>query len=291
MQNLDLTPAQKFISKLQKDNVFAPNKIVSLADLTQLPVRKGLEMAVISNGTLVNTVSKGYGHLPNEVFFGEVEKQLQAAGIEYVTRSINRDDRSFSVDYILNDENYIVKVANAQDRILPMIRFTNSYDGSNKTSGHFGYYREVCSNGLHIAETKLGFSAKHKGDIIEVSMQGIEMMVNKFLENEYYSLSKKFEVLAETYIADLDGFVKATAESLNLFKFEKSDKNPEPSLNARMVLEIMNREAKQLGTKPTLWHGYNAFNEVLHTKLKKTFDKQAEIDSKLFNTIFEGVEA
>ena len=150
MQNLDLTPAQKFISKLQKDNVFAPNKIVSLADLTQLPVRKGLEMAVISNGTLVNTVSKGYGHLPNEVFFGEVEKQLQAAGIEHVTRSINRDDRSFSVDYILNDENYIVKVANAQDRILPMIRFTNSYDGSNKTSGHFGYYREVCSNGLHI---------------------------------------------------------------------------------------------------------------------------------------------
>lgn len=285
MNSIEMTPAQKFFSKLQNDNVFNPNSIVDLSALIKLPVRKGLEQAIISNGILVNTVSKGYGHLPNELFFGEVENRLNAAGIKYVKRSINREDRSFSVDYILNDESFVVKVKNSKDRILPMIRFTNSYDGSNKSSGHFGFFREVCTNGLHVAQTKLGFSAKHRGDIIEVSMQGIEMLVNTFMENEYYTLSKKFEVLAETLITDLEGFVKLTTEKLNLFKFEKSDKNMAPSLNAQMVIDIIKNESILLGTAPTLWNGYNAMNEVLHTKLKKTFDQQANIDSVLFDTV------
>lgn len=73
MQNLNLTPAQKFFSKLQNDNVFNPNAIFDLSAKIGMPVRKGLEMGIVSNGILVNTVSKGYGHLPNEVFFGEVE--------------------------------------------------------------------------------------------------------------------------------------------------------------------------------------------------------------------------
>jgi hypothetical protein len=118
-------------------------------------------------------------------------------------------------------------------------------------------------------------------------MMGIAGIVEKFMENEYYSLSRKFEVLAETYITDLNGFVKSTAESLNLFKFESSEKNPEPSKNARIVLETINRESKELGTAPTLWLGYNAFNELLHGKLKKTFDKQAELDGKLFDHVLE----
>ena len=71
-------------------------------------------------------------------------------------RSINRDNRSFAVDYILSDENWIVKVKNVNDKLRPMLRFTNSYDGSCRTSGHFGFFREVCSNGLHIAQSEIG---------------------------------------------------------------------------------------------------------------------------------------
>lgn len=279
------TAAQKFISKLQKDNVFVESKIIDLAEATGYQTRKGLEKGVISNGKLVNAVSKGYGHLPNETFFGEVERQLNGANLKYVTRSINREDRSFVVDYILNDENVVVKVKNMQDRILPMLRFTSSYDGSCKTSGHFGYFREVCTNGLHVAKTDINFSVKHRGNIIEVAEMGISEIIEKFMENEYYSLSRKFEVLAEKYITDLDAFVKATAEHLNLFKFESSEKNPDPSKNARIVLETIKRESKELGTNPTLWLGYNAFNELLHGKLKKTFDKQAELDGKLFDHV------
>jgi hypothetical protein len=93
--------------------------------------------------------------------------------------------------------------------------------------------------------------------------------------------------LAERTITDLEGFVKLTAEKMNLFKYEMSEKNPMPSLNSRMVLDIIKNESELLGVTPTLWNGYNAFNEVLHTKLKKNFDKQIDLDEKLFNTVLE----
>lgn len=272
-----------FKNRLQDDEVYVSNRTVSLSTLTGLPTRKGLERAVISNGQLVNVVSNSYGHLPNERFFHEVEVKLVEAGLNYITRSINREDRSFAVDYILDDDKWIVTVKNGNDKLRPMLRFTNSYDGSAKTSGHFGFFREVCTNGLHVAQSKIGFSVKHKGDIAHVVLPEIRMLVNTFLNNEFYSLHRKFEVLAETPIRNLNEFVKITAGELKLFKFECSDKNHDPSLTARLVIDTIRRESEMLGQMPNRWIGYNAFNAVLHNKLKKTFDAQKSIDEKIFN--------
>lgn len=276
-----------FKTRLQNDDVYVSNSVTSLSALTSLPVRKGLEKAVVSNGTLVNTVSDGYGHLPNQRFFHEVEIKLVDAGLEYVTRSINRDNRSFAVDYILSDDNWVVKVKNGMDKLRPMLRFTNSYDGSERTSGHFGFFREVCTNGLHVAHSNIGFSVKHKGDIVQIVLPEIRTLVSTFMDNEFYSLHRKFEVLAETPIKDLNDFVKVTAETFKLFKFECSDKNHDPSLNARMVIDTIRRESELLGQLPSLWTGYNAFNSVLHNKLKKTFDAQKNIDEKIFAHLLE----
>jgi hypothetical protein len=269
----------------QNDDVFVKNSIVSLSELTGMPVRKGLENAIISKGHIVNVVSKSYGHLPNEKFFYEVESKLADASIDFTTRSINRDNRSFAVDYILADEKYIVKIKNGIDKLKPMLRFTNSYDGSCKTAGHFGFFREVCSNGLHVAHQKIGFSVKHRGNICEIILPEIGSLVEKFIDNEFYSIHRKFEVLAERPIKDLEGFVKITAEKFDLFQFESSEKNPAPSLNARTVLDIIARESKVLKSPPTLWHGYNAFNEVLHNKLKKPFGAQKSLDSNIFEFV------
>jgi hypothetical protein len=164
------------------------------------------------------------------------------AGINFQTRSINRENRSFAVDYILNDENIHINIKNGIDKIRPMLRFVNSYDGSCKTSGHFGFFREVCSNGLHVATSQIGFSVKHRGDIAEVVIPEISVLIKKFLDNEYYSLHQKFQVLAERPIKNLNEFVKWTCEKVDLFQYQSSEKNPEPSLNARMVIEIVERE-------------------------------------------------
>jgi hypothetical protein len=255
-----------------------------------MPSRKGMEQAVISNGKLVNVVSNSYGHLPNEKFFLVVEEKLIEADVQYMTRSINRDDRSFAVDYILNDDRYIIDVANGKDIIKPMLRFVNSYDGSCKTSGSFGYFRQVCTNGLHVAETKMSFSVKHKGSICEFVLPEIQSLVNEFISNEYYTLKPKAEFLSGTIISDVQQFVKKVCEDTKIFKFEKSDKNPEASLNATIVADTILAEANYLKVQPNMWLGYNAFNEILHNKFNKSFDVQRNLDSEVFDSIYAMAE-
>lgn len=271
---------------MQNDNVFVNSEIRNFSELVNMPVRKGYEQVVISEGEIVNVVSNAYGHLPNEQFFLVVEEKLINACVEYDTRSINRFNRSFAVDYILNDERYNIVVANGKDIIKPMLRFVNSYDGSSKTSGHFGYFRQVCTNGLHVAETKMSFSVKHKGSICEFVLPEIETLVNEFMSNEYYTLKPKAEFLSGTIISDVQKFVKDVCKETEIFKFEKSDKNPDASLNATTVIDSILSEANYLSVEPNMWLGYNAFNEILHGKFQKSFEVQKNLDSKVFESIY-----
>jgi len=195
-------------------------------------------------------------------------------------------NESFAVDYILNDDSYIIKVKGSDDQIQPMLRYTNSYAGG-PTTANFGFFRKICSNGLTICQTKIGFSVRHNSMVNEVVIPKIAETIEKFMDNEFYSLHKKFEVLAETSITDLEGFVKYVATKQDLFMYEMSEKNPEPSANARLVLDIIRNEAKALDMQPSLWLGYNAFNEFLHGKLKKSFADQQRLDSRLFSGIVE----
>lgn len=275
-----------FLAKSRQDNVFVDSSIVPLESLTGMPSRRGLENAIVCENSIVNVVSKSYGHLPNQQFFYEVESKLIDADIYYAQRSINRENRSFVVDYVLADDRYKIEVKNGKDEIRPMLRFTNSYDGSCKTSGSFGFWRKVCDNGLHVANTEIGFSVKHTGAISEVVLPKLDEIIGKFMDNEFYTLKRKFEVLAERPVHNIENYVRATAEQLGLFKYEMSDKNPEPSANARFVFDVINRESNQLNTQPNQWIVYNAFNELLHNKLKKTFDQQRNLDEKIFETIY-----
>lgn len=146
-----------YLSNLQQDEIFVPSEMKSLRSLTQMESRRGLENAIISNGKIVNVVSNSYGHIPNELFFRRAEEMLTDAQLNYQKRTINRDDRSFITDFII-DDNSQFSVKNEKDLILPMLRFKNSYDGSEKTSGHFGFYRQVCSNGLHVSQSEIEFA-------------------------------------------------------------------------------------------------------------------------------------
>lgn len=272
--------------KMQNDDVFVSNEVRNFSELVGMPTRKGMEKAIISNGEVVNVVSDVYGHLPNENFFLVVEEKLIEADVQYDVRSINRGNRSFAVDYILNDDRYNIVVANGKDIIKPMLRFVNSYDGSCKTSGSFGYFRQVCTNGLHVAETKMSFAVKHKGSICEFVLPEIDMLVNEFINNEYYTLKPKAEFLSGAVISDVQKFIKDVCKDTAIFKYEKSDKNPEPSLNANIVADSILAEAKFLDIQPNFWLGYNAFNEILHTKFAKSFEVQKTLDSKVFESIY-----
>lgn len=283
--------------KLIEQNIFVSPKIESLAALTGYEVRKGMESVLTVADTpesprqIINVVSNDYGFLENEWFYPEIESRLNDAAIEYQRQSINRNNRSFTVDYILSDDNMHVNVkGNNKDIIKPMIRVVNSYDGSNQTTGHFGFFRQICSNGLHVAEMQLKFQIRHRGNMQELVMPKIEELLATFMNNEYYSLNRIFETLAETPISNVEEFVKYTLGQTGLFKYEKSEKNPDdPSVGAQYIIDVINAEAKELGTPANLWLGYNAFNEYIHTQNQRVFMLQEQADRKMFDAILEQV--
>ncbi|MDR5591638.1 DUF932 domain-containing protein [Christiangramia sediminicola] len=275
-----------YLSNLQQDEIFVSSEMKSLRSLTQMDSRKGLENVIISNDKIVNVVSNSYGHVPNELFFEKAEEMLLQAGLNFHKRKINRNDRSFITDFIIEDKSQF-SVKNGKDLILPMLRFKNSYDGSEKTAGHFGFYRKVCSNGLHVSQAEIEFSIKHSKNNTDLIMPRLSNLFDKFLDNEFYTITKKFDRMREFKIIDTKEFVKAILDRTKLFRYECSDKNNDPSKKSREVLEILDNEALLLNEEPNLWIGYNAFNQMLHNTLKKSFSQQERLDKKLFNDVFE----
>ena len=274
--------------KMQQDDVFPNVRIESFSDLIGFPTRKGYDNIVFSNDVAINVCSNSYALLKNEDFFLKVEEKLIEADIQYDTRSINRDNRSFAVDYILNDDRYdiVINKGRKQDIIKPMLRFVNSYDGSAKTKGSFGYFRQICTNGLHVTETMLKFDVKHKGNISEIVLPKMDTLIEGFLNNEYYTLKSKAETMSNQTISDVAKFVKQVCEETEIFKFEKSDKNVEPSKYAEQVINTIFTEANYINVEPNMWLGYNAFNEILYDgTFSKTFEKETEFDNKLFNSV------
>ena len=274
-----------YLQNLQQDEIFVPSEMKSLKTLTQMESRRGLENVIISNGKIVNVVSNSYGHIPNQLFFKKAEEMLSDAQLNYHKRTINRNDRSFITDFIIDDKSQF-SVKNKEDLILPILRFKNSYDGSEKTSGHFGFYRKVCSNGLHVSQAEIEFSIKHSKNNTDLIMPKLNNLFDKFLDNEFYTITKRFDKMKEFKIIDTKEFVRAILDKTKLFRFECSDKNSEPSKKSREVLEILNYEALLLNEEPNLWLGYNAFNAVLHHTLKKTFGQQERLDKKLFDEVY-----
>lgn len=278
--------------KLEQDNVFVGGELKSMYGLTGYKPKKGNENALIVKDEIINIVSDQYGFLSNETFFGAIEERLHDAGISYDRRSLNRENKSFRVDYILNDDSYHINIkGNKGDKLKPMISARTAYDGSSLTGAHLGFFREICSNGQHIATTQLKFALRRRKNIMDIYIDKIEDTIVEFMDNEFYSLHKKFEVMAESPIENLEEFVKYTLGKTGLFKYLKSEKNKkdEPSKGAEYVMHVIRAEAAELGVKPNLWLGYNAFNEYIHTQSEKAFMIQERADRAIFNAILEQV--
>jgi len=274
-----------YLHNLQQDEIFVSNEMKSLSSITGMESRNGLENAIISNGKIVNVVSNRYGHIPNELFFKKAEELLIDAHLNYHKRTINRDDRSFITDFIIEDKNQFT-LKNENDRILPMLRFKNSYDGSEKTSGHFGFYREVCTNGLHVSNAQIDFSIKHTKNNTELILPKLNGLFEQFLYNEYYEITQKFKEMEKIVLIDTKAFVKEILEKTKLFRYECSDKNDSPSKKSKELLDLIADEGHNHYATPTLWDGYNAFNGMLHNTLKKTFSQQEKLDKMVFDEVY-----
>ncbi|WP_228547314.1 hypothetical protein [Nonlabens antarcticus] len=89
------------LQNLQQDNIFVPSEMKSLKSLTPVESLRGFENAIISNGKIVNVVSNSYCHVPNQLFFKKAEAMLVEAQLDYYTRTVNKNDRSFIAEFII----------------------------------------------------------------------------------------------------------------------------------------------------------------------------------------------
>lgn len=296
----------------QNDNVNAKVEILPTSDFYGgRDVASKMAQTIISNDRVVHTCSPTYGLLKNESFFGKMEEQLNAENLQYKVRSFNHNDSRFSVDYILNDDNKQIIVNDQKnngvdDTIVPMIRLTNSYDGSAKTAGYLGFFRKVCHNGLHMATTQMEFKIKHTVGNMEVFIPNIEELMKRFLDNELFSITDKIQKMKTHFIDEkhLDQWIKQLAKEEKVwvdegekryFKRlqEAQDKGLDiskvrpahQSKNIDEVKGILLRDANNTGVEPNAWLVYSAFNEYIHAKVNNTFEKQKDIDTRVFNNV------
>lgn len=278
----------------QDDNLFGDVQIVKTEDLLGYPTASKLAQTVISNGVAVSTCSPSYGLLKNVDFFGRMEHELIEESINFKRRAFNKNESQFFTDYILEDDSKIITVLDSKnkgvdDTIVPMIRLTNSYDGSMKTAGYLGFYRKVCMNGMHMTHTQIEFSVKHTKGNMEVFIPKIGELVKRFMDNEMFTITDKIEKMRTHFIGEdqLNKWIQDLATQEKVFKFEKSDKNEAPSLNAELVHNIILRDSIATNTEPNAWLVYSAFNELIHGKLNKNFVVQKDLDTRVFNNVAE----
>jgi hypothetical protein len=255
--------------------------MVSLESISKYPTTKRLTNAVISEGQIVNVVSNNYGLVENQQLYTSVETKLIMADVKYEVSSQNRLNKQFAVDYII--DNGIQRIGD-KDIIQPLLRFTNSYDGSCKTIGTFGLFRRVCSNGLHIAQSEVQFAFKHTKKNAEILLPKIDELINEYLNTEYYELNKKINQLSEIEINPID-FTKTIADKTGLYSYEKNVRNTERSEYANKIINTIFNESEILGVSPTAWIGYNAVNQILHDELRFNFNKKQEKDADLFEFV------
>ena len=122
-----------YLNHLQQDEIFIPSAIKSFESITGIKSRRGLENVIVSNGKIVNVVSKSYGHIPNELFFHKAEQLLVDANLKYRKRTINRNDRSFVMDFIIDNDN-LFELKNKQDLSIIRGLYLYGHPGSGKTT-------------------------------------------------------------------------------------------------------------------------------------------------------------
>lgn len=300
--------------EVQNDNIYGEVEILNTKDFFGgRDVASKMQQVIISNNRVVHTCSPTYGLLKNSEFFGRMEHELIDEGLNYKVRSFNHNDSRFSVDYILNDDSKTIvvndqKSSGVDDTLVPMVRLTNSYDGTAKTAGYLGFFRKVCHNGLHMATTQLEFKVKHTKGNMELFIPNIEDLVKRFLDNEVYSLKDKISTMKTHFIDEkqidkwikdlaqqervwvdngekryLERLDKATKEGKDLSKVLKAGVSP----NVDVVKNILIRDANATGVEPNAWLVYSAFNEFIHSNTGIVFEKNKDLDTRIFNNVVE----
>jgi hypothetical protein len=270
------------------NDVFVNAAMLPFEKVCDYPSKQGMENVILSNGKIVNIVSDSYGFINNEDLFKGFENILNIEGINFEVQYKNVNDCQFIGDYFLEGEQKVGSNYKGSDIIKPKIRLQNSYDGKLLLSGYFGFFRQVCSNGLHVHKNELAFKIRRTKEQVQIVFPRMSQMLEDYRNNEMIKIHTSFEELANIKLnANIEDAVKDIADNLKIFKFEKSDKNPEPSKQSQFVIDTIIKESNHFQTEPTAWLLYNAFNEWIYNDNYNSKDEgtRKNLDVKLFEYV------
>jgi hypothetical protein len=241
-----------------------------------------MENVILSNGKIVNIVSDSYGFINNEDLFKGFENILNIEGINFEVQYKNVNDCQFIGDYFLEGEQKVGSNYKGSDIIKPKIRLQNSYDGKLLLSGYFGFFRQVCSNGLHTHKNELAFKIKRTQNNLLATPDKLVQMLDEYRNNTMIEIKSIFDELSKVELTDLNKAVRELSEKVDILTF--ANKKDIPTEKAVAVIDTIRRESNELKTKPNAWLLYNAFNELLYNdELNfKNEGMRKDLDMKLF---------
>lgn len=222
---------------------------------------------------LVSVCSGTYGFIPTSDIFPKIEDLLRE---KYKFEAIykQQDYNKFFVDYVF--EELDLSIGDKNDIIKPAIKIIHSYNGYLKYTIMFGFYRQICSNGLFG-----GFSSKFQLDykhtihnvdkIIEDSLHEIDHFLD---EEEMEQNKRKYEALDNKECFYPDRIQEVLKIAIGFPK------------KAIVNIEELLQEENEKGTV-TDWIIYNVFNQILNNYKNKLYEEELlKLDNKIFEFLY-----
>lgn len=199
---------------------------------------------------VLNICSKSYTLVKNEDIILPFEKAL---GEQFTFDTVIRErgNSRFYIDYIIKDELFTIA---RKDKISPRVRVHNSYDGRLKFHLSYGFFRQVCSNGMVVGEKLKNLNLMHT-----------EQMAENYAPSELVEGIQGFLDQAKDLIQPYIDLNNQKVTNVQDRVMEVIEETKFPTRQAEEVLARIEAERKQLNLPyVTDWLVFNGFNFQLN---------------------------
>ncbi len=251
----------------------------------------------------LNQCSPRYELFPNADIFPEVERILDANGIQYEKYYSHFNHVQFYVEYRITDTRYTYKMKGTNDEIFPMLRVQHSYNGKTKYKIIFGYFRIVCTNGLTIPvqEMKrfnLVIVGKHT-EAIKLSFKKLDIMLKFFVAEADLiigTITNRYEILGGRMVTNVQDRIKEVLNATKIVAVEYKGRNTVDEILGRINKEANpfldeNNNLVNLGYngKVNDWLVYNAINQYINNNSRNIMlpELRAETDVRVLEYMLE----
>jgi hypothetical protein len=225
---------------------------------------------------IVSSCSDNYCLISNRDIFPAFEKELEDH-FKVVPKYTEKNLSQFYVDYRLIDNGFKSIDLPNKDKLLPMMRIHHSYNKASSFNINFGYYREICTNGLWSFRSDGEYSFKHfngnQKQIFGQIIKSAQRFIEKAPDNE-----KVFLKLLDHSVQNVEQRIEEVVKKTGYLKRVQEE------IVARAILEHDKFEIPM-----TDWLIYNAFNYQLnHNKsIESPEERKMNIDKEIFEFLLK----